>query len=109
MPAAVTSRARSLAELGLNEVAWDRRDTLEILEHVHGWPLAILGGDVYRLTSGRLEPTCDSWFCNRHTGESAQEFALRSQQAAREFVSSESGSPDDYFVLVVDEASIAGL
>ena len=58
-------KGESLHDLGINEIAFSRKDALELLSSIKNEKLAILGGDVYVKMNGIIKPTYDNWYLNR--------------------------------------------
>ena len=102
LPDSVHRRARSLSSLGLEEVAWSKRDALVVLEEIDGLAVAVLGGDVYRISGEELVPTYDNWSCGRELDESAVEFADRSRRVAVGYIDSHSVGEEAFFALVLE-------
>lgn len=61
LPKKFISCSKSLQQLGINNVAWNYHDVLNVIEYLveHGY--VILGGDVYNINGDILESTYDSW------------------------------------------------
>ena len=108
IPKAMASRARSLAALGLDDVAWSREDAIELLAQFSGEPVAVLGGDVYIESAGHLKPAYENWYCERRPGETLQTYSQRSQQQALTFLRSYRDSPEVLFALVLNDGLLAG-
>ncbi len=84
VPSKLWSRAQSLSELGLEELAWHPEDAFQLLRLIHQEEIAVLGGDVYLKRAGRLEPSHENWYAERDAEESLSAFASRSQTIAFE-------------------------
>jgi hypothetical protein len=78
LPPELLQQARSLAALGLAEVAWPRPAALSILEWMRGRRYAVLGGDVLQVSDNRLVHTYDSWHSDPLPAESFETYASRS-------------------------------
>jgi hypothetical protein len=103
LPPSLLSCGRPLlAELGVDELAWRRDDALAVIDSLDD-AVAVLGGDVYVERGGRLRADGASWSCERRTGESMADFALRSRRQASEYIARFRIAPDTatFFVLVV--------
>jgi len=61
----LVSRAISLDEIGVNEVAWKRDDALEVLKALSEQKCVILGGDVLVIKETGIEYTYDNWFSDK--------------------------------------------
>jgi len=109
VPEALSSRATSLESLGLQEVAWTKSDALELLAQLEGSAVAVLGGDVYSMSSGRLKPANENWSCERRSREGLQAYAERSQQVAVAFLRAYPDLPEALFALVLSQDETAGL
>ena len=109
IPKSLSSRAKSLAALGLDEAAWTRSDALELLSHLKGAQVAVLGGDVYTEGPGQLEPTYDNWYCERRPGEEFPAYAERSQREAFSFVDGYPDLPGILFAFVLNPNETACL
>jgi len=106
---ALTSRAKSLEALGLQELAWAKSDAMELLEQVAGKGVAVLGGDVYSGSSGVLKPAYENWCCERRPEEEFRSYAERSQQEAVSFLRAYPDVSDALFAFVLNEDETAGL
>lgn len=106
VPPSLLARGRSLAhELGVDEQAFERSVCIELLDALDDG-VAVLGGDVYRETVDAIEPDYANWSCERLPGESAIEFARRSKEAARSYITryNEPSDTTILYVLVIDES-----
>jgi hypothetical protein len=52
--ALLKAKGRSLKDIGVNELALSRNDTLQALMTLEGSSIPILGGDVLRLKAGKI-------------------------------------------------------
>jgi len=103
LPDSLQMSAQTLLEqCGVNNVAWSRADTLAVLESIGAMKVAVLGGDVYQFSNGRLSLTFDNWYCERQQGESPEEFASRSLSFGRDYVARYAvpENPSPWFALV---------
>jgi len=100
----ILNKGVPLQDLGINNWALDRGQSLSALEELEQAGVAILGGDVYELIEGKLSSNGDSWYCECSDGEQKSQFAVRSIKRARQFILSyrppNNGSP--FFALVPD-------
>lgn len=87
IPAALMSRAVTLASEGIDETAWSREDALEVIRLARGAKLGILGGDVWICRGTKWRPVYDNWACNRESGESSDAFSIRSCDKASKYIS----------------------
>ena len=109
LPETLLLRAKSLESLVLQENAWTKNDALELLAQLEGTDVAVLGGDVYSVSSGRLEPSYESWFCERRPREGLFAYAERSQQKAKAFLRAFPDLSEALFALVLSQDETAGL
>lgn len=79
--------SHKLTELGIADRAWSIGDLLVVLDYLGGRPVAILGGDVYEKSGGRIVPTYENWHCDRGIQEEFKVFAARSLACARDWAS----------------------
>ena len=84
---AILSVGLSLEDIGVRNWALDRAQALEALHRLEVAHIAILGGDVYELRNGSLQPTYDNWYCDRVVHESERDFVTRSILVARSYLS----------------------
>jgi hypothetical protein len=117
LPKWLLSRATSLSELGLDELAWRPDDALLVVSLLPRGEVAVLGGDVYAKRAGKIEPLYENWYVNTQDAEQPSDFARRSQAEANAFLSAlrASDSPDRWVTLVLsapieesDEDSMSG-
>ncbi|SRR6266566_3183150 len=94
------ARARPLDEIGVNETAWPKTAALELLERLHGQPIAVLGSDVLRPGATTLAYNWDNWHSDQRPHESFGDYAARSQRDAVKYISDYSAQ-DSHFVLVL--------
>ena len=78
----------SLMPLGIDAYAFSKEQALHIISIFAEKHIPILGGDVYYLNNGLITDSNDSWYCNRNTGETEQEFAERSCLVAKKHIES---------------------
>lgn len=95
----------STVNTGSQEIAFPRVIAVQALNCLQGSPIAVAGGDVLKISGGRLEYVYANWYCNRKEGEPAQEYAGRSQRHASEYISKfvALGGYEPLFVLVLNE------
>jgi len=103
--------ALPLRHLGLDDVAWSREYTREVLNAIKDADIAVLGGDVFRERGGHLVHTYDNWHCERDVAESLANYARRSWQYAWDYVAKypENKAEQVYFSLVTSDEPTAGL
>lgn len=78
----------SLDELGVNSVAFEKREALQILENLKNEIIPIIGIDIYEMKEGIIDfsSNYDSWSCDRKEKESLSDFVKRSHKSAYEYV-----------------------
>lgn len=90
LPREIPERLRSagipLENLEVEGLAWNKADTLEVIDCLKGTKVAILGGDVFRSEPWGIVPAYDNWSCVRMEGELASAYAQRTRQVAMAFV-----------------------
>jgi hypothetical protein len=72
--------------VGSCEVAFTRDVALEALQSLNDTPVAVLGGDVLRISSGKLEYVYANWYCNKVEYEGSLSYAERSRCKAMSYV-----------------------
>lgn len=82
----ITQNAVSLDKYGINQLAWEKADAMKLIFSIMNDRIGVLGGDVYRLTSDRLEPLCDNWLNEPSDVESLDEFFLRSKSETLKYI-----------------------
>ena len=96
----ILNRGVSLHGQGTNNWALDFDAAFQALESLNTLEIAILGGDVYRLSGGKLSATYDNWHCDKNESESPLEYRSRSIEQAKQYLRIFSGQSDVYFALV---------
>ncbi len=82
----IEQNAISLEDYEIGDLAWFKNDAESLILSLAEDKIGILGGDVYKLTPGRLEPLCDNWYCERNRAESEEEFYSRSKVEALQYI-----------------------
>ena len=92
---------------GSQEIALPRDATIEALRMLKDSPIAVIGGDVLKLSGGLLTYTYENWFCNKKEGELASQYACRCLQYSMEYVMNfdSKGAFDPLFVFVLTDIS----
>lgn len=100
--------AKTLEHLGISELAWDWENAIMFIDNLCKNKNAILGGDVYRLTSDNLEPTYDSWYLNKDDKKSDEEFIRESKKRAVAYINEyhDRNGDDFYYSVVFDKMYI---
>ncbi len=107
IPTQLQSRAIELSHLHVAEVAWLRKDAMEIIRQLKGSKVAILGGDVLQKRSGRFEYEYSNWAVDRQSNESPEAYAARSLEETEHYVRN-FPDPDDgsvAYVLVFEKGN----
>ena len=86
LPRDLWSRAESLAELGLDELAWPPEDATRVLDLLGMTAIAVLGGDVYVRRDKRFEPAYENWSVEQGPTEDPAAFAARSRAIAKTYL-----------------------
>lgn len=71
---------------GSSEVALNKEDSLKALDILEDSQIVISGGDVVRISLGKLDYVYANWSCSKEGNENQMEFAKRSRRVAREYV-----------------------
>jgi len=74
-----------LGNVGVNNWVLDKEKCLEAIHNLKNINVAIWGGDTF--FDGRINPTGDSWSCNRRLNEDEVAFLERSVRESIKFVS----------------------
>jgi len=101
----------SLREIGVVGTGLARADALVAIDALAGTDCAILSGDVLRVTAGVPRYTYANWRARRGIGEGFPEFAARSLEIARNYISTyaEQGSELTLYTLVVADSESSAL
>ena len=105
VPEPIRGRAIDLSHLGVNQVAWFKKDTFEILAHLDDTQVAILGGDVLELKDGRFAHEYSNWHSDRQPKESQEDYARRSREETESYIN-RYPDPEDgsiAYVLVMEQ------
>lgn len=82
----ILSSGLSLDNIGVNNWALDKQQTIDALNDFKKQGIAVLGGDVYEIIDGTPESNYDNWYCDQNDGESFKDFSDRSIASARKYV-----------------------
>ncbi|MDA8403269.1 MAG: Imm40 family immunity protein [Desulfobacteraceae bacterium] len=82
----ILSVGRTLENVGVRNWALTREQVLIALVQLEAEGIAILGGDVYEMQRGLLQPNYDNWYCNRKQDELKSIFVSRSIANARDYI-----------------------
>jgi hypothetical protein len=82
----ITQKSISLEGYGLDDLAWGKEDAKKLINEIMKDKIGILGGDVYQLTTTRLEPLPENWSCEPTEEESEEEYYLRSKSESLKYI-----------------------
>ncbi len=82
----IFKNAISLAKQGLYDLAWKRKDALNLIHELQNENIGILGGDVYRLTNLDLQITGDNWLCDEFNDLSKERFNFKSKNLSYQYI-----------------------
>jgi hypothetical protein len=101
-------RGHSLTEIGTAGVAFTREDALRALECLKGSQAGVLGGDVLKITNGKLRYTHDGWHSDRKQEEDIVNFLRRSITETEKYIQSypDPGDGTVLYSLVVSELGL---
>ncbi|MDE6264515.1 MAG: hypothetical protein K2M11_05145 [Paramuribaculum sp.] len=91
----------SLESIGVNGVAYHRDEALLIAQEYFNSGRPILGGDVYKVMTGQIESTSDSWYCDQNGSETPYEYLVRSYHIACDYICKYPNTPNTLFNLVI--------
>ena len=97
-------KGRSLQGVGINNWAFSKEDSLDILHRFEELQVSILGGDVCELINNSVQPNYDNWYCNKLSNETNIEFSKRSIKRAKDYIMSyNANNPNQIFFSFVFE------
>ena len=104
----LATRGRSLAELGSHERGLLRKDALHVIHLLTGAPVFLVGGDVVRRDVTGLRYTYNSWYCNKRTDETVDQFRDRALLESRHFIDNylDPCNESVFYVLVIAEVLV---
>ena len=82
----IIQKSMSLEKYGIDDLGWSKEDAKILINAIMEDKIGILGGDVYKLTSNRLEPLCDNWSCEPTGTESEEEYYFRSKSESLRYI-----------------------
>ncbi len=97
----IIQKSISLERYGVNDLAWSKEDAQNLIESIMKDKVGILGGDVYKLASNRLEPLYDNWSCKPNQTESSEEYFLRSKTESLNFIENYPIQPEENVVFSI--------
>jgi hypothetical protein len=87
IPKNLWKKGLKLNSWGINEIAWKKNDSLEVIDYLlQTYDVGLSGGDVYFLKNSELIPSYDNWFCDPLPSESIQDFNKRSLRIAKKYI-----------------------
>lgn len=101
IPSNLLKLAIPVGDEGSGDLGWSAGDALEVIEVLRGTKIAILGGDVYRCEPWGVTPGYENWSSGVLPGETATEFARRTQALARAMVERHPGDTADGLLFVL--------
>lgn len=97
----ILSVGRSLEALGIRNWALEPDAALMAVDNLSVIGVPILGGDVYVVAGAHIEMNYDNWYCNRNSGETVADFALRSAAKAKSYIVNYPNSEADVLFAIV--------
>lgn len=102
LPPTLAAQAQSFSAPAARKLAWPPAAVLQILPYLRKRSIAILGGDVVRLTEGGAFYTHDNWHTEPAHGEAFADYARRSIEATERYITRCSQSePGHYYSLLL--------
>ena len=93
-----------LREIGINNWALSKNETLEAIDKFKKLGIPVLGGDVCQKIDSVMRLSYDNWYCNKNEEETIEEFTIRSCKKAKTYIEvfpiNKPGKT--YFVIVPD-------
>jgi hypothetical protein len=97
----ITQKSICLEDYGINDLAWSKEDAKSLINSIMKDKIGILGGDVYKLTSNRLDPLCDNWSCEPMDTESEEEYYFRSKSESLRYIENYSVQPGERIIFSI--------
>ena len=82
----IIEKSISLEKYGVNDLAWRREDAKNLIISIMSDEIGILGGNVCKFVSSRLEFLCDNWFSEKKKEESNEQYYLRSKVESLKYI-----------------------
>lgn len=76
----------SLEKYSLNDLAWNKKSALDMLNFILDENLGVFGGDVYQLTEKGIIFSGENWVSEPNEGEDKNAFFLRSKLEAIKYI-----------------------
>lgn len=108
-PEKLIASAYSLEQLGINNVAWNYHDIMQVIDYLAQHDYIILGGDVYLMNVDKIESTYDSWYINK-TSLSHTDFVRIAQGKSVDYINNyhvRNGNQYLYSLVVEDRSKEA--
>lgn len=83
----VLSKGIPLNDFGINNWGFTKEKCLLSINKLSELSIPVLGGDVLKLDNGEWTHTYDNWHCDKSSDESDEDFVIRSNQVANEYIS----------------------
>lgn len=101
-PKELIDMSKSLKNIGVLELAWNKENSIKVIDFLNENNYLILGGDVYKAIDGELNSTYDSWYFNKDKSKSSQELLHESRNRAIEYINKyhEMNGQDYYYSIV---------
>lgn len=82
----ILSIGQSLSEIGIRNWALIKAQALNALKQFASAEIAVLGGDVYDASTGKIRSSYANWYCDRLAEEKWEDFVKRSIAHARSYI-----------------------
>jgi hypothetical protein len=92
----------SLEGIGVRNFALTRQEALTALDQLARNKVPVLGGDVYLMKNGSIEPAYDNWYCDPQKEEAEIDFCNQSISRARDYIDKYKSAEDKavFFAIV---------
>jgi len=90
-----------LDKYGIHEFAWIKKDAEKLILTIMDENIGILGGDIYKSTTSKLEPLSENWACEPTTSETQQEYFHRSKLESLKYIRSFPLNPDEKILFAI--------
>ena len=97
----ITQKSISLEKYGINDLAWTKGDAKSLINEIMKNKIGILGGDIYKLTSNRLEPLYDNWSCEPTSTESEEAYFFRSKSESLRYIENYSVQTEEEIIFSI--------
>jgi hypothetical protein len=98
LPETFIEKALSLSHLGVADLAWLRRDAIEMIKALDWSAIAILGGDVLKKENNVYKYNYDNWHCDIRQGEAWDAYAQRSRKETEEYLKKYPDPGDNIYI-----------